>query len=67
MIAAGIDVSIFKPYSVKAAGVSVAAKSLPLSLIMSTAGWRRESTFRVFYEMPVSTQGAFGAAVLAGQ
>ena len=65
MVGAGIDVGRFRPYSVKAAGVSKAARSLSLKSIMSAVGWRRESTFRTFYNMPVSSQGAFGAAVLA--
>ena len=65
MKGAGIDVSRFRPYSVKAAGVSKAARSLSLKSIMSAVGWRRESTYRTFYDMPVSSQGSFGAAVLA--
>lgn len=67
MEAAGIDVHRFRPYSVKAAGVSAAARSLSLSAVMSAVGWRRESTFRTFYHMPVSAQGEFGVAVLSGR
>ena len=62
---AGVDVSVFRPYSVKAAGVSLAAPSLSLHTIMSSVGWRRESTFREFYHMPVRQFGAFGEAVLS--
>ena len=65
MLGAGLDVRRFRPYSVKAAGVSKAAQSLSLKSILSSVGWRRESTFRTFYQMPVVDQGEFGAAVLA--
>ena len=64
---AGIDVNMFKPYSVKAAGVSAAAGSMSIKSLLGAVGWRRESTFRTFYCMPVSTQGAFGSAVLSGR
>ena len=65
MLGAGIDVGLFRPYSVKAAGVSKAAQTMSLHAIMSSIGWKRESTFRIFYNMPVSSDGAFGAAVMA--
>ena len=65
--AAGVDLTTFRPYSVKAAGVSSAASSLSLHTLMSSVGWRRESTFRGFYHMPVSQFGVFGAAVLANR
>ena len=64
MLEAGIDVGHFSPYSIKAAGVSKAAQTLSLKSLMSSVGWRRESTFRTFYDMPVYSQGEFGAAVL---
>ena len=64
MLGAGINVDLFRPYSVKAAGVSKAAQTLSLNNIMSSVGWKRESTFRTFYNMPVYSQGEFGAAVL---
>ena len=48
----------------KAAGVGNAARSLSLKSILSAVGWRRESTSRTFYQMPVVDQGEFGATVL---
>ena len=65
ILGAGIDVGRFRSYSVKAAGVGNAARSLSLKSILSAVGWRRESTSRMFYQMPVVDQGEFGAAVLA--
>ena len=47
--AAGVDLTAFRPYSVKAAGVSSAASSLSLHTLMSSVGWRRDSTFRVLF------------------
>ena len=64
MLGAGIDVDLFRPYSVKAAGVSRAAQSLSLNNLMASVGWKRESTFRIHYDMPVYSPGEFGAAVM---
>ncbi|MEL7521833.1 MAG: hypothetical protein AAGJ80_09500, partial [Cyanobacteria bacterium J06553_1] len=36
-----------------------------LKMILSTVGWGRASMFSSFYDMPVSSQDAFGAVVLA--
>ena len=67
MANAGIDVSLYHAYSVKHAGVSTGALFAPIPVILAAAGWRRESTFRVHYQFPVSTRGDFGAAVLSGR
>lgn len=54
---AGIDVSIFKSHSVRSASTSAAlCNSASIETIMKTAGWSKESTFRKFYDKPVSIQ-----------
>ena len=47
---AGIDTMIFKPHSTRAASTSKAkACSVPVEVIMSTAGWNRATTFQKLY------------------
>lgn len=65
LAAAGIDISIFAPHSTRSAATSKAALSLPLSTILDTVGWSRESTFAKFYKKPLCRQGLFGDAVLS--
>ena len=65
MGAAGIDLTIFSPHSTRSAASSKAALRLPLSSILSSVGWSRESTFVKFYRRPISTKGLFAQAVLA--
>ena len=51
---AGINTSMFKPHSTRAASCSKAnAKSIPVESIMKAAGWSSENTFRRFYDKPV--------------
>ena len=62
---AGIDVNCFKPHSTRAAASSHAkAKGAPLSVIMNTAGWTQNSTFRKFYDKPVQGKSCFQSAIL---
>ena len=54
MEAAGIDLKMFKPHSVRAASTShVSSGKLPLQTILKTAGWSRESTFAKYYKKPI--------------
>ena len=66
MEASGIDVSIFKSHSIRAASTS-AATNLGVSVkdIMKTANWTSESTFKRFYLKPISSD--FGNSVLSGK
>jgi len=49
MTAAGIDTSIFKPYSSRRAATSASkVADVPLDEIMATSGWRSSSAFAVF-------------------
>ena len=47
----GIDTSVFKGHSTRAASASVAAVcKVPLSTIMDNAGWSNATTFKKFYQ-----------------
>lgn len=62
----GIDVSIFKSHSTRAASTSTATKlGVSVKDIMKTANWTSESTFKRFYLKPISS--AFGTYVLSGK
>ena len=62
---AGIDVKRFKPHSTRAASSSHAkAKGAPLNVIMNTARWTQNSTFRKFYEKHVQGKSCFQSATL---
>ena len=54
---AGLDISKFTPHSIRAASTSAAARGgVPISSILSTAGWSRESTFRKYYNKPLVSE-----------
>lgn len=52
MAKAGIDTSVYKAHSMRAA-VTSAAKKVPIDTILSTASWSSESTFAWFYDKPI--------------
>ena len=65
----GIDTSVFKPHSTRAASTSKASKcSVPISHIMSAASWASDSTFHKFYKREVGqlqdSADTFGQAIL---
>ena len=41
-----------------------AAASIPVDIILATAGWKEESTFRRFYNKPVAVTNQMSLAVL---
>jgi hypothetical protein len=67
MIRSGIDVTIYRPHSVRAASTSK-AKSNNASLleIMKAAGWSSANTFAKFYDKEIVTERSFAASVLQG-
>ena len=67
MSLAGVDTSIFKAHSVRAAATSKAKHcSVPMQHILKTAGWSNAETFERFYHRPVQdTEEAFATAVLS--
>ena len=65
MRAAGIDTQIFKAHSTRAASTSAARRcEVPVSDILSKAGWASEKTFRKFYCKPLLNSGQFARALL---
>ena len=66
LLEAGVDLSVFSPHSTRAASTSKAVSRVPLSTIMGAAGWKRESTFREYYDKKVGTSADFEQAVLKG-
>ena len=62
----GIDTSVFKGHSTRAASTSAAAKcKVPLSTIMDNAGWSNATTFGRFYRKPIVTSSkAYGQLLL---
>lgn len=65
MARAGIDTSVYKSHSVRAAASSKAKMcSVPVSEIMSAAGWSNVGTFSKFYQKDVQNTDSFNRAVL---
>ena len=63
---AGIDMSRFASHSVRSASTSAAcAGKVPLPIILRTAGWSKEDTFRKFYKKPIGRQEEFAQSILS--
>ena len=63
---AGVDVTIFRPHSVRYAATSAASRyRVPLHTILRTAGWTQESTFRKHYNLPLTVDTSFCQSVLS--
>jgi hypothetical protein len=61
----GIDVSIFKAHSVRAASVSAAKLNfVSTQEILDRADWAQEKTFQRYYDKPVEKMTAYDEAVL---
>lgn len=62
----GIDITVYKSHSVRAAATS-AAKSLnvPIEDILSAVGWSGAETFRKFYNKPLVKSESFANKLLA--
>ena len=64
---AGIDTSVFKPHSMRAAATSAAQrKGVLLIEIINVAGWSNATTFAKFYDMPLQSDSNsnFAEAIL---
>ncbi len=65
MAKAGIDVTTYRPHSVRSASTSKALKSGGcLEQILKTAGWSGEQTFAKFYKKSIKVQPTLGDSVL---
>lgn len=64
MTSAGVDTTIFKPHSTRAAATSRAkTSSVPIQEILKTAGWSSSRCFDKFYDKPVESS-TFAPAIL---
>ena len=62
---AGIDITLFKAHSTRAAATSAAKRAaVPMTSIMRAAAWQSDSTFRKFYEKPLQEENDFAHGVL---
>ena len=62
---AGIDTNVFTAHSTRSASTSkAAAAAVPVDVILATAGWSTESTFRRFYKRPVALTNQMSVGVL---
>ena len=52
----GLNTNIFTPHSLRAASTSAAMRaSIPIDCILATAGWKKDSTFRKYYNKPLTS------------
>lgn len=62
----GIDIRTFGSHSTRSAATSAAAfNKLPLASILKSAGWQKESTFRKFYDRPITRDTSFADNILS--
>ena len=62
---AGVDLTRFKPHSIRAASSSAASQaSVPLATILRTAGWSSECVFAQYYQKEVHQQGTYATTLL---
>lgn len=65
MRSAGVDTSMFKSHSTRAAASSAAKRKLtPITDILAAAGWSSEQTFQSYYNKPLAKESSFANAVL---
>ena len=63
---AGVNTKVFSAHSTRAAATSAAhLNNVPINIIMEAAGWSRESTFRTFYDKPVTRDVNFGEQLVS--
>ena len=64
MAKGGIDVTIYKPHSVRSAAASKAkANNASVTEIMTTAGWSSAATFARFYDKQIESGPSFATSV----
>ena len=62
---AGIDISIYKAHSTRAASTSSALKmNVPIDTILKAAGWTNDYTFKKFYNKPVVDDELFARTII---
>lgn len=61
---AGVDISMFKAHSTRAAATSAAKTMIPVDQILKCVGWSSATTFGKFYDKPLMPSKTLGEAVL---
>ena len=62
---AGIDITRFKPHSIRSSSTSAAAMAkVPVDTILRTAGWSGHCTFAKYYKKPIQNHGELAKALL---
>ena len=62
---AGIDITRFKPHSIRSLSTSAAAiAKVPVDKILRTAGWSGHCTFAKYYKKPIQNHGELAKALL---
>ena len=62
---AGVDLSVYGVHSTRSATTSsVCGAGVPVQVIMRSAGWESDCTFRKFYQRPVTRDTTFADAIL---
>ena len=61
----GVDTTVFKPGSTRAASVSKADREgIPIDEVLKAGGWTRETTFTRFYKKTITNKRQFSQVVL---
>ena len=61
----GVDMNIYSAHSTRSASTSAVATRVPIDSVMKTAGWKKECTFRKFYNKTINNDSSFSHNVLA--
>lgn len=62
---AGVDLTRFKPHSIRAASSSATSQAnVPLATILRTAGWSSEFTFAQYYQKRGAQTGTYATTIL---
>ena len=64
LLLAGIDMKIFTPHSTRGASTSKVSGKIPISTILRTAGWKKDSIFRKHYKRPITNDSSYSNEVL---
>ena len=64
LTSSGIDTTIFKAHSTRAATVSKVSSILPIDVILKHVGWSSDCVFQKYYNKPVINDNDFQTAVL---
>ncbi|CAC5393089.1 unnamed protein product [Mytilus coruscus] len=56
--------TIYTPHSTRGAATSYVSGRIPIATILRTAGWRKDSVFRKFYQRPITNDSSFSKEIL---